>query len=40
LVQDRAFNDRRYYIGNSKLHALGWQEQVSWEEGLQRTINW
>jgi nucleoside-diphosphate-sugar epimerase len=39
-LQDRAFNDRRYYIGSSKLGALGWVERTSWEEGLQRTIDW
>ncbi|KAF6250772.1 hypothetical protein COO60DRAFT_748723 [Scenedesmus sp. NREL 46B-D3] len=39
-VKDRAFNDRRYYIGNSKLHALGWSERTSWEEGLRKTIDW
>jgi UDP-glucose 4,6-dehydratase len=39
-VQDRAFNDRRYYIGSSKLGSLGWQERTSWEEGLRRTIDW
>ncbi|WIA14780.1 hypothetical protein OEZ85_003264 [Tetradesmus obliquus] len=40
VLDDRAFNDRRYYIGNSKLHALGWREHVSWEEGLRKTIDW
>jgi hypothetical protein len=40
LPQDRAFNDRRYYIGNSKLHSLGWQERTTWEEGLTKTIDW
>jgi dTDP-D-glucose 4,6-dehydratase len=39
-LQDRAFNDRRYYIGSSKLGSLGWVERTSWEEGLQRTIDW
>jgi UDP-glucose 4,6-dehydratase len=39
-VKDRAFNDRRYYIGSSKLGSLGWQERTSWEEGLRRTIDW
>eukprot|EP00882_Tetradesmus_deserticola_P001046 GHRQ01001132.1.p1 GENE.GHRQ01001132.1~~GHRQ01001132.1.p1 ORF type:complete len:365 (+),score=185.19 GHRQ01001132.1:266-1360(+) len=39
-VKDRAFNDRRYYIGNSKLHGLGWSERTSWEDGLKRTIDW
>jgi UDP-glucose 4,6-dehydratase len=39
-VQDRAFNDRRYYIGNDKLAALGWTERTSWEDGLRKTIAW
>ncbi|PNH03861.1 putative rhamnose biosynthetic enzyme 1 [Tetrabaena socialis] len=39
-VKDRAFNDRRYYIGSSKLAALGWKESTSWEEGLKKTIDW
>ncbi|KAF8055288.1 RHM1 [Scenedesmus sp. PABB004] len=39
-VKDRAFNDRRYYIGNTKLEALGWREETTWEEGLRKTIDW
>lgn len=39
-VKDRAFNDRRYYIGSDKLAALGWKESVTWEEGLKKTIDW
>lgn len=39
-VRDRAFNDRRYFICDKKLAALGWKESVSWEEGLRRTIDW
>ena len=40
IVQDRLFNDRRYYIDNSKLEQLGWTEKTSWAEGLKRTIEW
>jgi len=40
LAQDRAFNDRRYYIGSSKLAELGWRERTSWEVGLRKTIDW
>lgn len=40
LLQDRAFNDRRYYIGSSKLGSLGWRERTSWEDGLRKTIDW
>ena len=39
-VQDRRFNDRRYFIDCSKLNALGWEQKVSWEEGLKETIEW
>ncbi|PNH06230.1 putative rhamnose biosynthetic enzyme 1 [Tetrabaena socialis] len=39
-VKDRAFNDRRYYIGSSKLAGLGWKESTGWEEGLKKTIDW
>jgi UDP-glucose 4,6-dehydratase len=40
FVEDRAFNDLRYHINSSRLHELGWQELVSWEDGLQTTFNW
>jgi hypothetical protein len=31
---------RRYYIGSDKLAHLGWTEEVSWEDGLRKTIDW
>jgi len=40
FVEDRVFNDLRYYINSDKLLALGWKEEVSWEEGLEKTFNW
>mmetsp|Transcript_22184 Transcript_22184/g.71530 ORF Transcript_22184/g.71530 Transcript_22184/m.71530 type:complete len:263 (+) Transcript_22184:304-1092(+) len=40
FVPDRAFNDLRYTIDNSALTALGWTEQVSWEDGLAKTVDW
>lgn len=40
FVEDRAFNDLRYYINSTKLHELGWKELVSWEEGLKITFEW
>ena len=37
-VRDRAFNDKRYYIGTDKLRGkLQWSQRVSWAEGLART---
>ncbi|KAH7621047.1 putative Trifunctional UDP-glucose 4,6-dehydratase/UDP-4-keto-6-deoxy-D-glucose 3,5-epimerase/UDP-4-keto-L-rhamnose-reductase RHM1 [Nannochloris sp. 'desiccata'] len=39
-VRDRAFNDRRYFICDSKLSSLGWNEETSWEDGLRQTVDW
>ena len=39
-VPDRAFNDLRYTINSSRLEALGWKEEMPWEEGLKRTVEW
>lgn len=39
-VKDRAFNDRRYFICDKKLAMLGWKEKHTWEQGLQKTIDW
>lgn len=39
-VPDRKFNDLRYTINSSKLHELGWREEMSWEEGLKITVEW
>eukprot|EP00541_Cyclophora_tenuis_P014056 CAMPEP_0116564588 /NCGR_PEP_ID=MMETSP0397-20121206/13386_1 /TAXON_ID=216820 /ORGANISM="Cyclophora tenuis, Strain ECT3854" /LENGTH=357 /DNA_ID=CAMNT_0004091187 /DNA_START=23 /DNA_END=1096 /DNA_ORIENTATION=- len=40
FVPDRKFNDLRYTINSSKLHELGWKEEMSWEEGLRTTVEW
>lgn len=34
FVADRPFNDKRYFINNDKLKALGWTQKVSVDEGL------
>ncbi|KAG8460584.1 hypothetical protein KFE25_011359 [Diacronema lutheri] len=39
-VEDRVFNDQRYYMDSSKLISLGWKEAVTWETGLKATIEW
>lgn len=39
-VEDRCFNDLRYPVRNEKLVALGWEERISWDEGLKQTIEW
>jgi len=40
-VKDRAGHDRRYAIDASKLNKeLGWKPSVTFEEGLERTLDW
>lgn len=38
-IEDRPFNDRRYYISNEKLKSLGWQAEISLLDGLKDCIN-
>ncbi|NDG63749.1 MAG: NAD-dependent epimerase/dehydratase family protein [Planctomycetes bacterium] len=33
-IEDRPFNDRRYYISSEKLNRLGWRAQIDFESGL------
>ncbi|XVF48200.1 hypothetical protein PTKIN_Ptkin03bG0171300 [Pterospermum kingtungense] len=40
FVQDRPFNDQRYFLDDQKLKKLGWQETTLWEEGLKMTKEW
>jgi len=38
-IEDRPFNDKRYYISNQKLQDLGWNIDISLEKGLDLLIN-
>ena len=37
-IEDRPFNDQRYYISNKKLKDLGWKIKVGFQEGLDRLL--
>jgi dTDP-glucose 4,6-dehydratase len=39
-VTDRPGHDRRYSLGSEKVKGLGWQAQVRFAEGLERTVSW
>ena len=39
-VADRLGHDRRYAVDSTKLRALGWQPQQSFDEGLTQTVQW
>ena len=37
-IEDRPFNDKRYYISNQKLKDLGWNIKIKFDEGLDSLI--
>jgi len=37
-IEDRPFNDQRYYISNQKVKDLGWDIQVQFEEGIKDLV--
>jgi len=37
-IEDRPFNDQRYYISNQKLKDLGWEVTVGFDEGLKMLV--
>ena len=37
-IEDRPFNDQRYYISNQKLRDLGWNTTISFDEGINMLI--
>jgi UDP-glucose 4,6-dehydratase len=40
FVEDRQFNDKRYWIESEPLFKLGWSQKVPFSEGLADTIRW
>ncbi|KAJ0977390.1 hypothetical protein J5N97_012864 [Dioscorea zingiberensis] len=40
FVENRPFNDQRYFLDDQKLENLGWTPRTQWEEGLRKTIEW
>jgi dTDP-glucose 4,6-dehydratase len=39
-VTDRPGHDRRYSLASEKVRGLGWEAQVRFSEGLERTVGW
>ena len=37
-IEDRPFNDLRYYISNNKLKQLGWKISTTIDDGLKQLI--
>ena len=39
-IEDRPFNDKRYFITNKKLKQLGWKQTINFEDGINELINY
>ena len=39
-VPDRPFNDSRYCIDSQALYDLGWKEEITVDDAIQRTVKW
>jgi dTDP-glucose 4,6-dehydratase len=40
FVTDRPGHDRRYSLSSEKVSQLGWQAQISFEQGLPEVVDW
>ncbi|KAL6536118.1 Trifunctional UDP-glucose 4,6-dehydratase [Orobanche hederae] len=40
FVDNRPFNDQRYFLDSRKLKKLGWLEKTKWENGIRKTMEW
>jgi len=38
FIEDRPYNDQRYYISNQKIKDLGWEIKIKFEEGLYNLV--
>jgi dTDP-glucose 4,6-dehydratase len=39
-VKDRPGHDRRYAVDTKKLRDLGWQPEIDFEKGIEKTVEW
>ena len=39
-INDRDFNDKRYYISYEKIRLLGWERKINLDDGLKQTIEY
>ena len=38
--KDRQFNDVRYNISIEKITKLGWKQEIKFDQGIEKTIEW
>jgi dTDP-glucose 4,6-dehydratase len=39
MVENRPYNDKRYFISSQKLRSLGWKPQITFEQGIAQLCN-
>ena len=39
-IPDRPYNDRRYFMSDTKLRHLGWSQHTEFSEGIEKTVSW
>ena len=40
FVDDRPFNDHRYWVSSEKVESLGWKQQRSFDEEIDKLVEW
>jgi dTDP-glucose 4,6-dehydratase len=40
FIKDRPGHDKRYLVDSSKMYELGWKPEVTFNDGINRIINW
>eukprot|EP00245_Coleochaete_scutata_P011625 TRINITY_DN433_c0_g1_i1.p1 TRINITY_DN433_c0_g1~~TRINITY_DN433_c0_g1_i1.p1 ORF type:complete len:674 (+),score=160.76 TRINITY_DN433_c0_g1_i1:149-2170(+) len=40
FVDNRPFNDQRYFLDDAKLKLIGWEERTQFDKGLVKTLEW
>lgn len=39
-IEDRPYNDNRYFLNCDKIKSLGWRNLTNWDTGIEKTIVW
>lgn len=40
VVEDRKFNDQRYFVKDDRIRGLGWRPLVPFSQGISETVHW
>lgn len=40
IVEDRKFNDQRYFVKDDRIRSLGWKPEIPFSKGISDTVGW